>query len=42
MALRAHGYESAVALEGGWRAWREAWLPVEPRRARVERRSSCP
>ncbi len=32
MALRAHGYESAVALEGGWRAWQAAGLPVEPRK----------
>jgi rhodanese-related sulfurtransferase len=32
LALRAHGYESAVAVEGGWRGWREAGLPVEPRK----------
>lgn len=31
LALRAHGYESAVTLEGGWKAWREAGLPTEPR-----------
>ena len=33
LALRAHGYEAAQALEGGWRAWREAGLPTEPRGA---------
>ena len=29
-ALRERGYTNAQALEGGYAAWREAALPVEP------------
>ncbi len=28
-ALRFMGYTAAVSLDGGWRAWQEAGLPVE-------------
>jgi len=28
-ALRVMGYTDAISLEGGWRAWREAGMPVE-------------
>ena len=28
-ALRAMGYTNAISLDGGWRAWNEAGLPVE-------------
>ena len=28
-ALRAMGYTSAISLDGGWRAWNDAGLPVE-------------
>ena len=28
-ALRRMGYRNAITLEGGWRAWKEAGLPVE-------------
>ncbi|MGZ5437022.1 MAG: rhodanese-like domain-containing protein [Pyrinomonadaceae bacterium] len=29
--LRQAGYKTARALEGGWKAWQETGLPVEPR-----------
>jgi rhodanese-related sulfurtransferase len=28
-ALRKMGYENAISLAGGWRAWQQAGLPVE-------------
>jgi rhodanese-related sulfurtransferase len=28
-ALRQMGYENAISLDGGWRAWNQAGLPVE-------------
>jgi rhodanese-related sulfurtransferase len=28
-ALRRMGYPNAISLEGGWRAWQQAGLPVE-------------
>ncbi len=28
-ALRAMGYTNAISLDGGWRAWQSAGLPVE-------------
>jgi rhodanese-related sulfurtransferase len=28
-ALRQMGYHNAISLDGGWRAWNEAGLPVE-------------
>lgn len=28
-SLAAMGYTNAISLDGGWRAWREAGLPVE-------------
>jgi rhodanese-related sulfurtransferase len=28
-ALRQMGYTGAISLDGGWRAWQEAGLPVE-------------
>jgi len=28
-ALRKMGYKNAISLDGGWRAWNEAGLPVE-------------
>lgn len=28
-ALRQMGYQNAISLDGGWRAWNEAGLPVE-------------
>ena len=28
-ALRKMGYTDAISLDGGWRAWQEAGLPVE-------------
>ncbi|MBK5291756.1 MAG: sulfurtransferase [Acidobacteriia bacterium] len=28
-ALRNMGYTNAISLDGGWRAWREAGLPIE-------------
>ncbi len=28
-ALRKIGYENAISLDGGWRAWNAAGLPVE-------------
>ncbi len=28
-ALRKMGYSNAISLDGGWRAWNEAGLPVE-------------
>ena len=28
-ALRQIGYTNAISLDGGWRAWNEAGLPVE-------------
>ena len=28
--LRKMGYADAISLDGGWRAWVEAGLPVEP------------
>jgi rhodanese-related sulfurtransferase len=28
-ALQKMGYSSAISLDGGWRAWVEAGLPVE-------------
>jgi rhodanese-related sulfurtransferase len=28
-ALRQMGYQNAVSLDGGWRAWNQAGLPVE-------------
>jgi rhodanese-related sulfurtransferase len=28
-ALQKMGYQSAISLDGGWRAWQEAGLPVE-------------
>lgn len=28
-ALRAMGYTNAISLDGGWRAWQAAGLPVE-------------
>ena len=28
-ALRQMGYNGAISLDGGWRAWNEAGLPVE-------------
>ena len=28
-ALREMGYSNAISLDGGWRAWNEAGLPVE-------------
>jgi rhodanese-related sulfurtransferase len=28
-ALQQMGYENPISLEGGWRAWNEAGLPVE-------------
>ena len=28
-ALRQMGYTNAISLDGGWRAWNEAGLPVE-------------
>ena len=28
-ALRTMGYTGAISLDGGWRAWQEAGLPVE-------------
>jgi rhodanese-related sulfurtransferase len=28
-ALRKMGYQNAISLDGGWRAWNEAGLPVE-------------
>jgi rhodanese-related sulfurtransferase len=28
-ALQKMGYQNAISLDGGWRAWNEAGLPVE-------------
>jgi rhodanese-related sulfurtransferase len=28
-ALQKMGYENAISLDGGWRAWQESGLPVE-------------
>ena len=28
-ALRQMGYTKAISLDGGWRAWQEAGLPIE-------------
>ena len=28
-AIQKMGYENAISLDGGWRAWNEAGLPVE-------------
>ncbi len=28
-ALQKMGYKNAISLDGGWRAWKEAGLPVE-------------
>ena len=28
-ALQMMGYQNAISLDGGWRAWNEAGLPVE-------------
>jgi rhodanese-related sulfurtransferase len=28
-ALRAMGYTNAISLDGGWRAWNDAGLPVD-------------
>lgn len=28
-ALRQMGYQNAISLDGGWRAWNQAGLPVE-------------
>jgi rhodanese-related sulfurtransferase len=28
-ALQQMGYENAISLDGGWRAWNQAGLPVE-------------
>jgi rhodanese-related sulfurtransferase len=28
-ALRQMGYKNAISLDGGWRAWNQAGLPVE-------------
>jgi rhodanese-related sulfurtransferase len=28
-ALRIMGYTNAISLDGGWRAWNEAGLPIE-------------
>ncbi len=28
-ALRTMGYTNAISLDGGWRAWQEAGLPIE-------------
>jgi rhodanese-related sulfurtransferase len=28
-ALREMGYTNAISLDGGWRAWQEAGLPIE-------------
>jgi rhodanese-related sulfurtransferase len=30
-ALQKMGYENPISLDGGWRAWNEAGLPVEKR-----------
>jgi len=30
-ALRKMGYTNVISLDGGWRAWNEAGLPIEPR-----------
>jgi rhodanese-related sulfurtransferase len=30
-ALQQMGYQNAVSLDGGWRAWNQAGLPVEKR-----------
>src|SRR5262249_26266748 len=29
-AIQKMGYTRAISLDGGWRAWNEAGLPVEP------------
>jgi rhodanese-related sulfurtransferase len=28
-ALRQMGYDNAISLDGGWRAWNQAGLPVK-------------
>jgi rhodanese-related sulfurtransferase len=29
-ALQKMGYKNAISLDGGWRAWQQAGLPIEP------------
>src|ERR1700689_3483056 len=31
-ALQKMGYENPISLDGGWRAWNQAGLPVEKKR----------